>query len=280
MIAHLSNNRFAVGIDHIIYGWIFFGLVMLLLFWVGSFWQQDAAAAPSAGESDTRGVGTFGGSSSSRRLLFVAALASALVSGVWVPAAGLIDQKASSSGPVLSAIAGDAGWTPSTEGVVNWKPRYKGFASELQQSFRKDGRVVGLYIAYYRNQEKGRELITSGNLLVSPEDWSWKQVATGTDHVEWASRSVPVDKAEILGSRDRIEVFRLYWVDGRMTDSPYLAKARLAWSKLSGRGDDSALVVMFTPVLAPGDDAQATLRAFALAMSPSIERTLAGSRSQ
>ena len=40
MIGHTSNMTLAVGVDHLIYGWVFFGLVMLLLFWVGSFWQQ------------------------------------------------------------------------------------------------------------------------------------------------------------------------------------------------------------------------------------------------
>ena len=30
MIAHLSNNQLAHGVDHFIYGWVFFGLVMLL----------------------------------------------------------------------------------------------------------------------------------------------------------------------------------------------------------------------------------------------------------
>ena len=32
MIGHLSNMEYAVGVDHLIYGWIFFGLVMLILF--------------------------------------------------------------------------------------------------------------------------------------------------------------------------------------------------------------------------------------------------------
>src|SRR6185295_5239153 len=35
MIAHLSDMRLALGIDHLIYGWLFFGIVMLLLFWIG-----------------------------------------------------------------------------------------------------------------------------------------------------------------------------------------------------------------------------------------------------
>ena len=44
MIGHLSDNELAVGVDHIIYGWIFFGVVMALLFWVGSFWAEPDAA--------------------------------------------------------------------------------------------------------------------------------------------------------------------------------------------------------------------------------------------
>src|SRR4029077_9557246 len=38
---HLSDMRLAVGIDHLIYGWVFFGIVMLLLFWIGTFWRED-----------------------------------------------------------------------------------------------------------------------------------------------------------------------------------------------------------------------------------------------
>ncbi len=40
MIGHWSDMRMAVGIDHLIYGWLFFGLVLLALFWVGSYWRE------------------------------------------------------------------------------------------------------------------------------------------------------------------------------------------------------------------------------------------------
>ncbi len=40
MIAHLSDMKLALGVDHLIYGWVFFGIVMLLLFWVGSYWRD------------------------------------------------------------------------------------------------------------------------------------------------------------------------------------------------------------------------------------------------
>src|SRR5580765_2578919 len=45
MIGHLSSMKLAVGVDHFVYGWLFFGVVIGLLFWLGSFWR-DAAPAP------------------------------------------------------------------------------------------------------------------------------------------------------------------------------------------------------------------------------------------
>ena len=280
MIGHLSNNKYAVGIDHLIYGWVFFGVVMMLLFWVGSYWQEGPATAPSGVAAVTPPPASNPGSSAPGAVLFAAALAACVVGGLWRPIEARIDWPDPAGTPTVAAIKGDGGWAPSANAFVDWKPRYRGFASELQQTFRKDGRDVGIYIASYRNQEKGRELVTSGNLLVAREDWDWKQMAEGSDSVEWAGQRVPVGEAEILGSQVRLEVFRLYWVDGRMTSSAYVAKARLAWSKLSGRGDDAALVVMYTPILASGDAARETLRGFASAMSPAIERTLAASRAQ
>src|SRR5262245_40296223 len=45
MIGHLSGNTLAVGVDHLIYGWLFFGLVIVLMFWIGARWRDDADLA-------------------------------------------------------------------------------------------------------------------------------------------------------------------------------------------------------------------------------------------
>ena len=131
--------------------------------------------------------------------------------------------------------------------MPDWKPRYRGYAAELRQAFSKDGRDVGLYIAYYRQQSKGSELITSGNQLVVPEDWKWKQVGSGSDSIEWAGQSERADRADLTGAGGALQAYRLYWVGGTVTSSQYMAKALQAWSKLSGRGDDAALIVIYTP---------------------------------
>ena len=48
MIGHVSEMKYAVGFDHLIYGWLFFGVVMLILLWIGSFWREDLDPRPAA----------------------------------------------------------------------------------------------------------------------------------------------------------------------------------------------------------------------------------------
>ena len=42
MLGHLSDMRLAVGIDHLIYGWVFFGIVMFLFLWVMSHFRDES----------------------------------------------------------------------------------------------------------------------------------------------------------------------------------------------------------------------------------------------
>ncbi|MGH8853359.1 MAG: exosortase A, partial [Telluria sp.] len=52
MIGHLSNMRLATGVDHVVYGWLFFGVVMFLMFWIGRLWQEDEVeAAPAVADA-------------------------------------------------------------------------------------------------------------------------------------------------------------------------------------------------------------------------------------
>src|SRR5262245_46397501 len=56
MIGHLSSMKLAAGVDHLVYGWLFFGVVIGLLFWVGSFWREAPAPAPQETASPRAGA--------------------------------------------------------------------------------------------------------------------------------------------------------------------------------------------------------------------------------
>jgi EpsI family protein len=251
---------------------VFFGVVMLLLVWVGSFWQEaEKSLAPESSHSHREGGGAL---RLPTRQLFAAAIVAIALAGMWLPIEGVVARPLNTETPVLRALAGEGGWVPSGKTFTDWKPHYKGYASELNQVFDKDNHSVGLYLAFFRNQEKGRELITSGNLLVSKQEFKWRQLAAGTDAVDWTGVQAPAQRAEISGPDVRLEAYQLYWVNGTTTSSDYVAKALIAWSKLRGRGDDSALIVIYSVQPASGKDIRSALRDFASAMSPSIENSL------
>src|SRR5438105_2613835 len=123
MLAHLTNNKLAVGVDHIIYGWVFFGVVMLLLFWVGSFWQESESAPHAPALTPLKSDGTPGTDS---RSLFVAAIGAIAIAGIWPPIEGVVARPVTTEVPALRALAGVGGWMPLPETSAPWKPHYSG----------------------------------------------------------------------------------------------------------------------------------------------------------
>jgi exosortase A len=276
MLGHLSNNKIAVGVDHLIYGWAFFGLVMLLLFWIGSFWVEDAEPLAASGSTGTVGKGevTAGPESARPARLAAAALACILCAGIWVPLEAFVAKKGGQDAPVMAPLRAVDGWEPLSTPFADWKPHYSGFSWEERLAFRKRDHEIGLYVAYYRGQRKGHELVTSGNQLTWMGDIVWKQISSTSDSVEWAGVNIPAKRAQILGPSQQLDVIRLFWVDGQVTASMYVAKALMTWSRLTGRGDDAALIVVYAPRRSTAQEAAATIKDFAQAVSPDIERAL------
>ena len=70
------------------------------------------------------------------------------------------------------------------------------------------------------------------------------------------SEPVAFRTAVLRGSADasasaaaRLRVWQLYWVGGELSTSDARAKLWLAFNRLLGRGDDGAVVLIYTPLL-------------------------------
>ena len=270
LIGHLSNNTLATGVDHLIYGWIFFGVVMLILFWAGSFWQESESMPSKQAQPHAFKASIDAGSPFQS---YGAAMATIMAALIWQPVDAFADRGVATAFPTLSAIAGAHGWIPSAP-VSDWKPLYGGYRADVQQSFEKEGRKVGLYIAYYRNQTKGQELVTSTNSLIKRGDWELYQIASAPEPIDWDGRNIAIDRADLMGRKGKIEVYTLYWIVGHVTSNDYIAKAWLAWQKLTGRGDDSALIAMYVAGSESMGSAREAVRQFTTDVSPMIDRAL------
>ncbi|HHM06086.1 MAG TPA: exosortase A [Gammaproteobacteria bacterium] len=271
MIAHLSDNKLAHGVDHFLYGWVFFGLVMLILFWVGSFWSEDEAAPAAVA---ARGRAPAPAPVPAFRLALTAALAFVAVVA-WPVAAAMSDQARSQIRPVvLAPPQGADGWRAVPEPLANWWPAYFGVDAALQQKYLKDGQAVSVYLGYYRSQRQDAELVTSQNVLVMERDRQWKRIAHRSRGLSLGGQSWTVRTARLKSEDGNLLVWYWYWLDGRYTTNRYLAKLWDAKTKLLGQPNDSAVVMLITPYDEKTEQAQARLQHFAEAMVPSIEAAL------
>ena len=285
MLGHLSNNVIATGVDHLVYGWVFFGVVILALFMIGSRWTEldgtelDASAQPNVVPTTPGALGR-----SWSMGLLAALVMAAPVGGLRVleaPAAPLATR--SLGNPHLSAN----GWR-QTATASSWLPTYQQPTATLSQTFgNAAGQTVGLHVFYYRQQGNGHKLISSTNMLVRGEDPYWNPVdraLRSIAHPAGAAGRLAIEDTTILGAslsshaeRERLHVWRLYWINGSWTASEPHAKLLAAADRLRGRGDAGAAMLFYASERQAGD-ADKVLTAFVQSNLGLIEAQLVALR--
>jgi exosortase A len=270
MMGHLSGMTMAVGVDHLIYGWVFFGIVMFLLFWAGSFWREDhaqaaATAAPAPLEVQAP--------RSSTGALLAAALGIAACIGIWPAYAWHLERgQANPPPPRLGAL--ELAWQASTP-FADWKPGFATPAAQSRQFVEKDGRKAGLSLLYYRNQHAGARMISSTNRLVAETgEWRSTDAAVRTETI--GARALGVREGTLADSRGKMLVWHWYWIDGKTTRSDYAGKAYQVEQKVFHGSDDGAAVLVFARYDENPETARATLRAFLADNLAPVEAALAG----
>lgn len=243
MIGHLSGMRLAVGVDHLIYGWVFFGFVMLLLFWIGSFWrQQENIPTPPLSLSISRSAGNM-----PLKGIFLTMCASIAISSIWPSYANYLENQSTASAAAPIHISGIPGkWEASISHLPQWTPHYVGAPAEFRQSYQNAGRTVTLHVAYYRHQKRGAELITSGNSLISENENQWRNVREEVRQRSLSSQQWSIKQNQLHGPSTKLLVWRWYWLRGKNTANPYLAKIILAKNTLFGNNDDAAEIIIAT----------------------------------
>lgn len=273
MLGHLSGNKLAAGVDHLIYGWVFFGIVIIAMFWIGARWREDDLPFSAETLRDTSKA------AGKNFLLLVASFAAVATATVWPLVQWEIERNLPPDVSRLEALGPISGWLASAENFTDWRPLFENASAEMQSAFASEGRMVGLYLGYYRNQGDDRKMVTSGNVLVRSTDPHWARVASGARQIALARQPVNVRTAELRSSADslRMVVWQWYWVNGHLTDSDFQAKAYTAFYRLMGQGDDSAVIIIYAPKEQAGGG-EAALEAFAPVAAPEIERLLSGTR--
>jgi exosortase A len=269
MIAHLSDMKLALGIDHYIYGWVFFGLVMLLLFWIGSFWREDEQ--PQSGVASSRA--TAPARAQARPILPVAMVA-LIVAGLWPAYANWLSSRPLPAMPELQ-IEAPGRWQPS-ESFTTWSPHWLGADRQLRQPYAQAGRKVLLELNYYVTQRQDAELINSQNFMIRQKDPAWSNIGETVVTVEIDGESRQVRQARLHGSNGQhLLVWQWNLVNQRPTVNDHAAKLILALDRVRLQPDDGLSVLVATPYEeSEHETAAATLARFSADVEPAIGRAL------
>lgn len=276
LIGDTWGVKYATGTDHMIFGWQFFGTVLVLLLLAGWYFRDP----PRAREPVEAQQGKLGGA---RSMLWLAAIA-VLIAGP-VLAAGNATPETSRKLQVSAPSV--PGWQGALKGAADWQPVFKGSSGQLRASYRSAGGhgVVELFHAVYVGKpRRGHQLITYGNNVYQPARWQILSNASRRIHLRDGQQ---LDATELrLGSDSgKRLVWFWYCVDRKCTGSPLVAKLLRARDVLLGRTPHASVWALSSPVNhGNASRVRARLRAFAgvlphpEASQPATQRDVSGGR--
>jgi exosortase A len=239
LIAHWSDNRIAVGFDHIVYGWGFLVAVLLVLMLIGGrFADPVLKEEPLQATAEAR----------VRPISLVVTVGLSILAVCIGPGflhwrlTGPSDFNAS----MFSAPLMLHGWQqgPISSG---WSPRYSladarmAFAMHEQNSSPLD---VDVFVNYYAGKNGSHILLKPQNKMWAED--LWHSVSDGSANTAVGRRAVAVRESVISsGGLVRI-VWWTYWNAGRFTPSARVLKLESLRDVFSGKGG-AALIALSTP---------------------------------
>jgi exosortase A len=238
-IAWKTDNEVAVGIDHLVYGWVFFAIVIALI--AGSAWRffDRSPNARWFDPAHLQAPGTEPGRSAGAAQMAAIAVAIAAVAPLWSGAVAAAGTRAVPDSPLPDV----PGWTRLPAGP-EWQPHYTGADRVRLGRYRNQaGQQVDLAIVVFARQTEGGELVGYGQGAADEDGaWSW----TGD------SPAPPDGKAELIGSHGKVrEVASFYRVGDIVTGSR--TRVKLETVKVRLLGGPQRAVAVLVAAEAPAD---------------------------
>ncbi|MDF2177286.1 exosortase A [Aliiglaciecola sp. CAU 1673] len=251
IIAYLSDMKLATGVDHLIYGWLFFGIMILLMFSIGGIWADPVEKQP---ESQEKAV--------------------SVPTSTWLPVWALVVltglatqfyQSSAATPRIIASVDLSAAFELEQNDLSGqgWLPQFQNPSQEIIGSRDE----LSIYAAYYEQNQQDAELINSRNKVFNHKGWSKlsEQVFERFTVLEISSAS---------GNR-RLLAYA-YANDWMTSPSGWKIKAVQALQALLGQPQPGLFVAMSIPVSQASDYRQAFVSEAQAFFSKDMEAMLGG----
>ena len=173
-VAYLTTADAAAGFDHVVYGWVFFGLIILAV--MGAGWPFFDRKPNERWFDPAR---LRGRAVPAAPVLPVTAAGLALIAAA--PLWGLVMRSGGEPIPSSFSAPQVPGWVlTNARPAYPWRPRFDGADRVVNLRYvDAQGQMVDMSIAAYERQSEGKELVGFGQGAVDPDSkWAWSNPAT------------------------------------------------------------------------------------------------------
>ena len=231
LLAHYSDLAIATGFDHLVYGWIFFGLIIFIMFSVGGRWADQGVFKDEKWSNEQKPSSDYRFNSIAVLLLVAPLVLVSLYSNYLEE----LPEKKWQSEHLLTAL-------PSWK-LKNNSDNLSAFAQAnlLQSStFKQANTIIDFYGAYFEKETRENEFISYKNQVYDGEKWALDI----SESIEISGQSF--HRYEVVNSFGlRKQLIFAYKIGDRFYTSPMLVKLAMLENKLLN-GDSSALYVAFS----------------------------------
>jgi exosortase A len=249
LLAYSTNNRVAVGVDHIIYGGLFSTVIQVTLLAIGLRWRdqgtvEDSAAAALQVDDDPSWRKSV--------LPLTVAMATMMLLAPMI-ANRLWDRAAMTTRWTETPVTIMTPWQSSVTGDMSWAPLWRGQYAKYSKSCEYRGKRVDVYWVLYSGRQR-TDLSLPSDVIASTQ--AWAVVRQDLRSIVIAGKNLEVYRTLIRSGSTSRTVWTWYSVNGKFTANRNRVRLLQAKARLLGESAEVAVISVGSdgPSIASSED--------------------------
>lgn len=235
-VGHKTDMEHAVGTDHLVYGWIFFSIVLILLMAIGKFWQEDVT---DNNKNDMIASTMMKPSLSASMGLLCLTLSILTFKPLYESLVVGQDRQVMPENKFYTFLKANI-----KQGfMVSFGPRFDKADKKYQVELQGENTILEIYVAKFDADTKERELINWGNRIYDIDKLSMMTKQPLTIKTQSGVIDATLLKLVTLNGH---KANLVYWYETegiRSSDKLVIKKTQLL-NKLSGGSGGGAVVIL------------------------------------
>jgi len=257
LTATLTQNRLAIGPDHLLVGWLFYAFIFFILISVG---VKHTDTPPSKYIPSDKATSSLSRNYTGVKAAIIILLATASYG------AFIIERPVSRTAPTSLTLLNAPGWRilPPPD---NWRAALPHADRTAAATYTTQASTVYVSMSYFTHDRREAEIATYSNRAWDGD--YWRKIGAVNEVVYLFGQSKNAEIFILAGAeRRRLAVVTTYWLDGEIYFNPWRLKLAQMKAKLRGQNPAGGVIMIAASYSQHPDEAVQTIREFTIDVEP------------